>query len=107
LVVDAAIGSGAADIAAGVVANLGPALSAAGLTVATPTATAPTDSSGLIVGLTVQRQADRARTTLRLGRPGAATALWTERFDFAVKDAFAAQDSMAAHTVRAVRAARP
>lgn len=66
---------------------------------------AGTDTTGLVVGVTVQRQGARARATLRLGRGGSPTALWSDRFDFAVDDAFAAQDSMAARIVRALRGA--
>jgi hypothetical protein len=105
IVVDRAIGEGSTDIADGIVAVLGPALSAGGSSVTSGSGASPPDSSGLVVGLTVQRQGARARATLRLGPAGSTTSLWTERFDFAVDDVFTAQDSMAARTVRAVRQA--
>jgi serine/threonine-protein kinase len=107
IVVDRAIGEGSAVIADGIVAVLGPALSAAGSTVSSgpATSTPPGDSTGFVVGVTVQRQGSRARATLRLGPAGSTTSLWSERFDFAVNDAFTAQDSMAARTVRAVQGA--
>jgi serine/threonine-protein kinase len=105
IVVDRAIGEASADIAEGIVAVLRPALSAAGSSVTSGPPTSTADSSGLVVGLTVQRQGARARATLRLGPAGSTTSLWSERFDFAVDDVFAAQDSMAARTVRAVQSA--
>jgi serine/threonine-protein kinase len=105
IVVDRAIGEESADIAEGIVAVLRPALSAAGSSVTSGPPTSAADSTGLVVGLTVQRQGARARATLRLGPAGSTTSSWSERFDFAVDDVFAAQDSMAARTVRAVQSA--
>jgi serine/threonine-protein kinase len=105
IVVDRAIGEESADIAEGIVAVLRPALSAAGSSVTSGPPTSAADSTGLVVGLTVQRQGARARATLRLGPAGSTTSLWSERFDFAVDDVFAAQDSMAARTVRAIQSA--
>jgi len=102
VIVNQAIGPGSDDLAAGIVASLVPALSSAGTSVSSGAAA---DTSGLVVGITVQRQGLRARATLRLGRGASPTALWSDRFDFPVDDAFAAQDSMAARLVRALRGA--
>ncbi len=107
IVAEDAIGTGSADVMSAVVATLEPALDSAGsaVRIVPKGGSAPSDSS-LVLGVTVQRQGERARVSLRLTSRASATALWSERFDFAVANSFAAQDSMAARSVRAVRAAR-
>lgn len=107
IVAEDAIGEGSADVMSAVVSTLEPALDSAGsaVRIVPKGATPPADSS-LVLGVTVQRQGERARVSLRLTSTASATALWSERFDFAVANSFAAQDSMAARSIRAVRAAR-
>lgn len=107
LVAEGAIGEGSAEVMSAVMATLEPALDSAGSAVRiVPEGSAASADTSFAIRVTVQRQGERARVRLRLTSQGSATSLWSERFDFAIANSFAAQDSMAAKSIRAVRAAR-
>ena len=57
---------------------------------------------------TVQRIGPQARANVRVSARGAGadTSVWADRLDFRVDDAFAAQDTLAARVLRAVRDAQ-
>ncbi|MDA1081494.1 MAG: protein kinase [Gemmatimonadetes bacterium] len=105
IVTDGAIGAGSGDVAAGIVAALEPGFSGGGyrVTVVRAGSLPPTDSTTLVVHLTVQREGDRARATLRMTRGSSADAVWSDRFDFAVAQSFEAQDSMVARAIGAAQ----
>ena len=62
-------------------------------------------SAGFYVETTVQRAGDRARAQVRLFRANPDSSLWADQLDFRMNESFAAQDSVAARVLRAVRAA--
>ena len=107
IVEEDAIGEGSGDVMSAIVATLEPALDSAGnaVRIAPKGSSAPADSS-LVLRVTVQRQGSRARASVRLTRGAATTALWSERFDFPLADSFAAQDSIASRSIRAITAVR-
>lgn len=107
IVTDGVIGNGSADVAAGIVAALEPGFSGSGyrVNVVKDGAQSLPDSTGLVVRLTVQRQGERARATVRMSRGAQPDALWSDRFDFAIAESFAAQDSIVARALRAATAA--
>jgi len=98
------IGSGAGSLAAGISAALQTALIQGGVRVANGAASVG-DSASYLVQTTVQRAGDRARANIRLFLAGRDSSLWADQVDYRVDDSFAAQDSLAARLVRAVRAA--
>ena len=63
------------------------------------------DSASFLVQTTVQRSGDRARANIRLFVARRDSSLWADQIDYRVGDSFAAQDSVAARLLRAVRAA--
>jgi TolB-like protein len=97
-------------LASAITAAIQTALVRDGITVRTPTTA--TDSSfsvrTLLVDATVQRIGAQARANVRVFARGvgADTSVWADRLDFRVDDAFAAQDTLAARVVRAVRDAQ-
>jgi serine/threonine protein kinase len=101
-----AIGPQSGEMAAAITASLQTALTQAGMRVLTDTSAASVPVAGgaapLVLETTVQRAGDRARAQVRLLR--ADSSLWADQLDFRVSDSFAAQDSIVARVLRAVRA---
>ena len=106
-----AVGTESRELASAISAAIETALVRAGVTVRTPTTAADSTSSTsrtLVVESTVQRIGPQARTNVRVfARGGGAdTSVWADRLDFRVEDAFAAQDTLAARVLRAIRDAQ-
>ena len=64
------------------------------------------DSSAIVVETTVQRAGQRARALVRVTNADPDAPVWADQLDYQIDDSFAAQDSLAARVVRAVRDAR-
>ena len=103
-----AIGAQSGDIASAITASLQTALTQAGMRVLTdtgaPLPSIPGAAPTLLLETTVQRAGDRARAQVRLTRGD--SSLWADQVDFRVADSFAAQDTVVARVLRAVRAAQ-
>jgi serine/threonine protein kinase len=100
----ASIGAESAAPAAALSAAIETALVRDGVRVMTGAAAA--DSNSLTIETTLQRVGRRARAQVRMSSADASTAVWADQVDFEIADSFAAQDTIAARVVRAVRAAR-
>lgn len=98
----AAIGAGSGEIATAITSAIQTALVRAGVRVVTDSVSAGAPPP-LYLETTVQRSGARARAQVRLFRSEPDSSLWADQLDFAVDDSFAAQDSLAARVVRAVR----
>jgi serine/threonine-protein kinase len=72
----------------------------------TRTSTAAFDSS-IVVETTVQRAGQRARALVRVTSADPDAQVWADQLDYQIDASFAAQDTLAARVVRAVRNARP
>ena len=97
----AAIGTGSGELASAMTAAIQTALVRAGVRVVGDSgsvATAP-----MYLETTVQRAGNRARAQIRLFRAAPDSSLWADQVDFPIADSFAAQDTVAARVVRAVR----
>lgn len=104
----AAIGTGSADMAIAMTSAIQTALVRSGMRVVNDSATVgQIGSAGFYVETTVQRAGDRARAQVRLFRANPDSSLWADQLDFRMTESFAAQDSIAARVLRAVRAAAP
>ena len=101
----ASVGPESAAPAAAMVTAIETALIREGLRVASG-ATTVTDSAALLVETTLQRVGARARAQVRVTGADPQSSVWADQMDFDIADSFAAQDSLAARVVRAVRAAR-
>jgi TolB-like protein len=105
-----AVGNESRELASAISAAIETALVRAGFTVRTPTTAADSIVSArtLVVDATVQRIGPQARANVRVFARGvgADTSVWADRLDFRVDDAFAAQDTLAARVLRAVRDAQ-
>jgi serine/threonine-protein kinase len=105
-----AVGNESRELASSISAAIETALVRAGFTVRTPTTTADSILSArtLVIDATVQRIGPQARANVRVSARGvgADTSVWADRLDFRVDDAFAAQDTLAARVLRAVRDAQ-
>ena len=64
------------------------------------------DSSAIVVETTVQRAGPRARALVRVTGANPNAPVWADQVDYQIDDSFAAQDSLSARVVRAVRDAR-
>ncbi len=64
------------------------------------------DSTAITVEGTLQRAGGRARAMVRVFSADPSTPLWADQLDFRIDDSFAAQDTIAARVLRAVRDAR-
>ena len=72
----------------------------------TRTSTAAFDSS-IVVETTVQRAGQRARALVRVTSADPDAQVWADQLDYQIDASFAAQDTLAARVVRAVRNASP
>jgi eukaryotic-like serine/threonine-protein kinase len=99
------IGPESAALATAMSAAIESALVRDGAVLATRGATGA-DSASIVVETTVQRSGQRARALIRVLGSDPAAAVWADQLDFRVDDSFAAQDSLGARVVRAVREAR-
>jgi serine/threonine-protein kinase len=72
----------------------------------TRTSTADGDSAAIVVETTVQRAGQRARALVRVTGADPDAPVWADQFDYQIDGSFAAQDSLSARVVRAVREAR-
>jgi serine/threonine protein kinase len=70
------------------------------------TSAAGADSTALTIETTLQRVGGRARAQVRLTGADPSVPVWADQLDFQIADSFAAQDTLAARVVRAVRASR-
>ena len=68
-------------------------------------ATANDDTAPVVVETTLQRAGSRVRALVRVTSPDPAVPPWADQIDFLAEDSFAAQDSIGARVVRAVRSA--
>jgi len=98
------IGAESAAPAAAMSAAIETALVREGVRVMTGAAAA--DSSSLTIETTLQRVGTRARAQVRMTGADPSVPVWADQLDFQLSDSFAAQDTLAARVVRAVRAAR-
>ena len=103
-----AIGPQSGEMAAAFTAAVQTALVRSGIRVITDSV-APLGPRGsgprFYVETTVQRAGDRARAQITLFRTDPDSSLWADQVDFRVNDSFAAQDTVSARVLRAVRAA--
>ena len=72
----------------------------------TRTTSPASDSLAIVVETTVQRAGQRARALVRVTSADPDAAVWADQLDYQIDGSFAAQDSLAARVVRAVRDAR-
>jgi serine/threonine-protein kinase len=72
----------------------------------TRAAAAAADSSAIVVETTIQRAGARARALVRVTSADPDAPVWADQLDYVIDDSFAAQDSLGARVVRAVRDAR-
>ncbi len=100
----ASIGSESAAPAAALSAAIETALVRDGVRVMTGAASV--DSTALTIETTLQRVGSRARAQVRMTGADPSVPVWADQLDFEIGDSFAAQDSIAARVVRAVRASR-
>ncbi|MGH7638871.1 MAG: hypothetical protein ACREOK_14580, partial [Gemmatimonadaceae bacterium] len=98
------IGAESAGPASAMSAAIEAALTREGFQV-TRTSTAASDSS-VVVETTVQRAGQRARALVRVTSADPDAPVWADQIDYQIDASFAAQDSLAARVVRAVRTAR-
>jgi len=68
-------------------------------------ATANDGTAPVVVETTLQRAGSRVRALVRVTSPDPAVPPWADQIDFLAEDSFAAQDSIGARVVRAVRSA--
>jgi eukaryotic-like serine/threonine-protein kinase len=101
----AAIGPGSAEMATAMTASIQTALVRSGIRVVNDSVNAPTATGSFYVETTVQRAGERGRAQVRLFRSATDSSLWADQLDFRIADSFAAQDSLSARVIRAVRAA--
>jgi serine/threonine-protein kinase len=99
------IGAESAGPAAAMSASIEAALTREGFQV-TRASSPASDSSAIVVETTVQRAGQRARALVRVTSADPDAPVWADQLDYQVGDSFAAQDSLAARVVRAVRDAR-
>ena len=72
----------------------------------TRTSSPASDSSAIVVETTVQRAGQRARALVRVTSADPDASVWADQLDYQIDGSFAAQDSLSARVVRAVRDAR-
>jgi serine/threonine protein kinase len=72
----------------------------------TRTSSSASDSAAIVVETTVQRAGQRARALVRVTSADPDAPVWADQLDYQIDDSFAAQDSLAARVLRAVRDAR-
>lgn len=72
----------------------------------TRTSSPANDSSAIVVETTVQRAGQRARALVRVTSADPDASVWADQLDYQIDSSFAAQDSLSARVVRAVRDAR-
>jgi TolB-like protein len=101
-----AIGPESQAIAAAMSASIEAALVRDGIRVLSgPALSANGDSAAVQIETTLQRSGQRARALVRVHSRDPAVAVWADRFDFQIDASFAAQDTVSARVLRAVRAA--
>ena len=98
----AAIGAESAAPATAMAAAIETALLRDGVRVLTGTGSAA-DSGVWLVETTLQRVGSRARAQVRMTGTDPSSPVWADQLDFVIEQSFAAQDSLAARVVAAVR----
>jgi len=98
----AGIGQGSGELASAMTAAIQTGLVRSGIRVVSDSGVGGA-AARLFIETTVQRAGPRARAQVRLFRANPDSSLWADQLDFPVADSFAAQDTISARVVRAVR----
>jgi hypothetical protein len=102
----AMIGPHTLELGTAITASLQTSLVRAGYSVVS--ADSSTTRPGFVVQTTVQQNGARSRVNVQLLRGGDSGAIvWSDQLDFRTADSFAAQDSVGARVVRALRSLSP